>query len=261
MESNKKSIVREKKTMMNDNILLCNYKELKTVPIYKTLKHKYNSTFEFPENQNICSIEIMTSDIMTIAQHLTINGKSNPVIVHMVDKTFEGDPNELIDHIQNTDLVLRTNFYKSTYNLYPLKDGEITYSQVLVFRNETHELIKNTYNISVITFSPTKNPHLINSNMNSHDYIIYQQNIESIFQGAYLMKHDSVILSDLGCINYGIPVDDVIEILNICVLKYCSLFKFIIICIQPKSHIDMNIVSKMTKDIIRPQTFFEVGLH
>ena len=88
------------------------------------------------------------------------------------------------------------------------------------------------------------------------DYLNYQKTIEAIFQCAYIAGKDTILFSDLGILSYGIPIIELIEIINICILKYCTLFKFIIFSIPPNN--TKKIFDMLSNSIIKPQHFNEI---
>jgi hypothetical protein len=183
-----------------------------------------------------------------------------PVIILFTNKQFDGSPSDILDNISHEDFALRSNYYKTltVNNVFPLYDGEIAYAKnVLVFRDERLEISNNKYTIAVITFALTKKPVLLGPYMRPDDYLEYQESLESIFQGACVAGHDTLIFSDLGANNYGIPSNETIEILNLCILKYCTLFKFIIFAISEKGPGDMKLLAQFNKDLIKPQIITE----
>jgi len=92
--------------------------------------------------------------------------------------------------------------------------------------------------------------------MKPSEYLAVQQTIESIFQMACFVGHDVIIFPDLGCSVYKIPIDDIIEMLNLCILKYNSMFKFIVFAIPINDSYDMKIFASYSKDLIKPQNIF-----
>lgn len=249
---------REKQFIMNENRLMCNHGILKNIPVYKTQKYKYNSELTIPTNSTFCVVEVMSADIITVGQKFSTTKNTKPVIVIHVDKQFNGSNLDNLNNVTNDDFILRSNYYKTmnVNNLYPLNDGEITFNQtVLIFRDEKYEVTPNQkYGIPVITFSPIKQPVLLGAYMRPDDYLGYQESIEAIFQGACIAGCDTLILSDMGCSSYGIPPNEAIEILNICILKYCTLFKFIIFAIPVRSPSDMNLIAMLTNGLVKPQS-------
>ena len=248
---------RAKRDIMTENKYLCSHDMFKNIPTTKTQKYKYNGELTIPANDNISVVEIMATDLFTLGHKFVSMKTVKPAMVYMIDKEFNGSNIDILKNVTECDFVLRSNFYKTmnAENIYPLEDGEITYAQnVFIFRDEKYEISSQKYIISVITFSPIKNPVLLGSYMRPDDYLGYQETIESIFQGACVAGHDTLILSDMGCLNYGIPINEAIEILNICILKYCTLFKFIIFAIPVNNPTSMNLFAQFAKGIIKPQS-------
>jgi hypothetical protein len=174
----------------------------------------------------------------------------------MVDKEFNGANMDILGNITDYEYILKSNFYKTLNdkNLYPLNDGEINFIQNLfIFRDNNYNISENKYSIPAIIFSPIKNPVILGQYMLTDDYLSYQKSIEAIFQGAFVAGLDTLILSDMGIISYGIPVGEFLEIINICILKYCTLFKFIIFAIQPKNQRDLELIDLLTERLVKPQ--------
>ena len=61
-----------------------------------------------------------------------------------------------------------------------------------------------------------------------------------------------------GTVSYGIPITELIEIINICILKYCTLFKFIIFAIPSNNVESKKIYDILSNSIIKPQHFNEI---
>jgi hypothetical protein len=252
---------RQKQEIMNENKYLCSYDKYKNKNTPITQKYIYNSEIIIPMNISFCTVDIILADIISVAQKFCQMNKFKPVMINIVDKTFNGSNIDILNSITETDIILRSNFYKTINhrNLYPLNEGEIAYAEnVLFFRNEKYQEINDIFEISLITISLIKNPILIGEYMLTNDYFSYQKTIEAIFQCAYIAGKDIVIFSDLGVLSYGIPITELIEIINICILKYCTLFKFIIFSIPSNNIESKKIFDILSNKIIKPQHFNEI---
>jgi hypothetical protein len=247
---------REKQNIMNDNKLLCTYGEFKNIPLLKTQKYFYNPELSLPINNNFCFVDVIASDNISIGHKFISLNKNKPVMIMMVDKEFNGANMDILGNITDYEYILKSNFYKTLNdkNLYPLNDGEINFIQNLfIFRDNNYNISENKYSIPAIIFSPIKNPVILGQYMLTDDYLSYQKSIEAIFQGAFVAGLDTLILSDMGIISYGIPVGEFLEIINICILKYCTLFKFIIFAIQPKNQRDLELIDLLIERLVKPQ--------
>jgi hypothetical protein len=252
---------RQKQEIMNENKYLCSYDKYKNKTTSITQKYIYNPETLIPVNISFCTIDIMFADIINVAYKFYEINKFKPVLINIVDKSFNGSNIIMLNNITEPDIILRSNFYKTinNKNLYPLNEGEVTYSEnVLFFRNEKYQEINNIFDISMITFALLKNPPLMGQYMLTQDYFNYQKTIEAIFQCAFIAGKDVILFSDLGVLSYGIPITELIEIINICILKYCTLFKFIIFSISPNISESNKIYDIFVNSIIKPQLFNEI---
>ena len=251
---------RQRQELMNENKYLCSYDKYKNKHMTPTQKYVYDSESVMPINTTFGTVEIFFSDILGVAHKFYDMQQYKPVVINMVDREFNGSNMDILSNITETDIMLRSNFYKTINgrNLYPLNDGEITYAEsVLIFRNEKYQEINDIFETSMITFSPIKNPVLLGQYMLTNDYLGYQKSIEAIFQGAYIAGRDVIIFSDLGILSYGIPITELLEIVNICILKYCTLFKFIVFAISPKNQESKKIFDILSNSIVKPQQLNE----
>ena len=238
-----------KNMILTENIKMCTYNEFKMVPIAPTIKYKYDELYDGYNNyETICIVDVVYADIINVAEKF-IN--MNPVLVYGIDDTFNKPKLYDIRHVSNHDFILRSNYYKTINpDHFPLKYGEITYAKrIFVFRNDKYDIAEHKFGIATITYPTLIRPKLLLNNLKTNDYILFQQSIETVFQCASICKHDVLLLSDMGSISLGIPIDDIIEILNICILKYCGIFKFIIIGIANENHHKI-----MNSKIIKPHS-------
>lgn len=250
-----------KKSIITQNIWLCEYGILKNLPVTKTVKNNFNNNLLLQEGNNFCDVIVNNISAITIARELILN-KMNPIILNLVTEEFTGsnmtNPNGIIDDT----LYLITNYYKSNINSghYPLNNTEITLTpNVIVFRNENYSFLnsKEYFKIDIITASPIYEPKLEEKDgikyYNFDDYLSTKELIENIFQTAYQTNHDALILNDLGCNHFKHPIGDLVDIINLCILKYGSLLKYVFFSIPIKHESDLAIFAYFSKQIIKPQ--------
>lgn len=250
------SIKRIKKSIVGQNMYLCNHGELKELPMLKSLKAFYNPEMKLDPPINYCKLEVRPTHPLTIAKEFVSKGMK-PIIANIVTSEFNGECIETSAEMLDDIINMRTNYYKTLANsmeLFPLENGEVTYAPlVYVIRDENMQLQKKPYlyRMGVLTGSLTTNPLILGNSMNFNDYCKCFETINAIFQVGST-NHDVLILSDFGS-KEGIPVCDIIDIYNSCILKYGHMYKYIIIGINILSKADMYIYTKCLNDIYDPQ--------
>ena len=131
------------------------------------------------------------------------------------------------------DLFRRSNLHASLnhVDLYPLRDGAVLYApQVTVFRTENFKLMRNPYQVSIVTIPPVRRPGLVSNRVGDTTVDRYQNSteesrmrtaIEKIFQVALLKGHRCIVVDDFGCNkNCENPIDTVLDMFNDAIKKY-----------------------------------------
>lgn len=244
-----------KKTYINDNIRFCDFGPLKNLLIGKPVKCNFNNNFDCRVTNCFTDVHVIKNiHTLTIAKEYILK-KHNPIVLNIVTREFDGNgissSHGMLDDLIN----IRTNFYKTITGYYPLKYSEVIYTPLItVIRNESLSINPNEfYRTNLITASPINDPELTNGALNFDDYIMTKETIENIFQTAAQNNHDILILNDFGCSTEKIPVSDIVDIFNICILNYGYLFKSIIFSIQN----DEATYYYFLKNIIKPQDLIQ----
>jgi hypothetical protein len=243
---------------MDNNKYLCSYKQLKNIPIFPPRKCKYNSDLKISQNLNLPTVQIVNSSCISMAHNfIQMNDKTiNPVVVSTINRDFSSENALTLENINDKDFMLRSNFYKiiEKYNSFPLCEGDVLHIKNLFFFRDAHYQVNNgSFGISTIVASFIDKPELIDDNMTTDNYFDVLQTVEAIFQCASIAGHNILILNDVGVKYYDIPVSDIVEILNICILRYSAYFKFIIIAFPVSNSTDRQNLAVMQNDIIKTQ--------
>jgi hypothetical protein len=262
---------RAKRYIFQENKNLCNYKHLKDVPFLQVKKYTYNESFEIPESVIFGTVEIIQCHSLTIAKKFIELGHK-PVIISYINNDFDKEFIDSCNEIYDEQIAYRTNYYKTfVNNSSKINIDESIYSEIVhIFRNEQFDIldISKTFCTSFITlpFVPIEGDNYIkkvnnetlqfkllnnpedsnahnkysnNSSLKLNDYLIVQKQLETAFQMANILKHDSIIITPM-CYYMNYPIDDFINILNGCILKYGCLFKYIIISIPKYGILDTD---------------------
>jgi len=104
---------RKKKEIMDNNKLLCDFRNLKNVKVFPSVKYYYRSELTIPQNQKYCVVEILQADQIVLGKKFALMGGVNPVMIHIVDESFTGENVEKLEGIINENFVMRSNFYKT----------------------------------------------------------------------------------------------------------------------------------------------------
>jgi hypothetical protein len=180
-------------------------------------------------------------------------------------------------------LNLRSNFQciSKHNNNFPIKSNEVYYTkEVLIIRDEQLNAITDFNNMFIIPFitilSNNENYTYLaykynNSDNDSNDdsdtdtdknikktftlktYSHFKEKIELIFQTAHKAENDIIIFNDFGCLIDELPINDIIDIFNLCILKYGHLFKQIIFALNVYTQKGEEIFNIFNNKILKPQ--------
>jgi hypothetical protein len=251
MAINYNNIDKNKKiNIINQNIYQSKYGMYKHFPLYKPIKISLSQ----------CNIEIY--DINKIPQVFVINkhplnvveelGRLNepPFILHVVDRSFDGNGLQLCNGLKDHSLLLRTNFNAtfSQNNPFPLENIECIYiKSVVTIRGRELNGLKDdeTFNFSLGISAPIYRRNNINEPVSSDNFIKTICIIDTIFKVAIMQKHSILVLTNFGDDDDDKnSTDDIITIYNACILKYGHMFTSIIIAIPEYENVLYNIYSK-----------------
>lgn len=247
-----------RKDIITQNMRYIEYGPLKTIPINKSIKNKYNENFSISETDIFCDVYIL-KDISSITVAESYAGKYRTTIVNMITEDFDGGAIASSRGFIDETINVRTNLYKSIANIFPFKKGDVAYSQdVTVIRNSKYLInVKDFFKINIVT---TLIHNVENNHVTLDDYVLIKEIVEAIFQTAIISKNDVLILSDFGCVNNGMLTKDVVDIYNLCILKYGYHFKNIIILFDIKNKDMMAHYYYFLKNIIIPQDLVEKNI-
>lgn len=252
--------LRLKKRIITHNTYLCKFTPLNKLPMFLSLKYCYNQNFNCEEHELVtfCDVLVKPYHSLILAKEYKTKGY-NPMIVTTVANNFDGSNMNSSEGMHDDVINLRTNFQISinANGLYPIKDSDIACVPVLtVIRDEIFNVTpQNLFQIGLIVASPIDNIKLNNESLLLEDYFKIKEVVETIFQTASLRNHDVIIFGDFGCKRNKYPVKDIIDIFNICILKYGHFFKFIVFCIPSNDNAKINLAlaSLFDKELVKPQ--------
>ena len=248
-----------KKKVMQENMTLFEIGNFKNLPVIKSTKHLKNDNMQIFDTNVFCEVFVIkNSQSITLARECILK-KMNPAVINVVTDQFNGSNIPSSEGMYDDTINLRTNFYKTlNQGFYPLKKNEVVYSPfITVIRHDNFNFLnpQQFFRVALITATPISEPKLENDSFGLDDYISTKDTIENIFQVAIQHSHDVLILTDFGCTIDKNPISDIVDIFNICILKYGSFFKYIIFSINTTQQIQIDeaIYFYFFKNIIRPQ--------
>lgn len=250
-------IKQYKKDLVTQNMRLIDYGPLKNLHIYKSIRNKYNDDFQIQNSDTFCEVYVL-KDITNITVAESYSGKYNIAVVNMITDDYDGGSVQSSRGFIDDTINVRTNLYKSIANTYPTNKGEVAYSKdVTVIRNSKYQINpKDFFKINVITTLI----HFLGQNQSDvtiNDYMLVREIVETIFQTAIISHDEVLILSDFGCISNGKMIKDIVDIYNLCILRYGHYFKYIIILIDVKNSNNMAHYYYFLKNIVVPQDLID----
>jgi len=271
-----------KKNIVLQNNYICKFGYLQNKTNYISCKNYFNYDYCVGTPISFCDVYVVKLHSLVIAKEF-INCNLSPVIVNLVGEKYTEHNIENLEGVYDEILNLRTNFQciSRQNNNFPPKDNEVIYTpQVMVLRDELLNPICNISNIFKVAFiTITSRPEIykilpyreseniesdsssdskiaiekIKTIMTVETYMIFKHKIELIFQTAHYAGNNVIIFNDFGIIKDKLPTEDIIDIFNICILKYGHLFKEVVFAFNvrlPKEHI---IYEQFCDKIIKPQ--------
>lgn len=256
MELNAKT----KKGLMQHNIYECKHKTYKNLPITKSQKFFYNDNFTIAPPYKYCDVDVRPAHQLDIAYEFASNNFA-PVVLNIVEPNFVSENIDSCENFKDPLINIRTNLIKcmeQSFGIFPLNEYDVLYTPVsYVIRNENLQFIApqqlkkmSMITVSIKKYSGTK------QKLDIPEYFLMKQMIECIFQAAS-HNNDVLIVNDTGFITDNYPIDDIIDIYNLCITKYGHLFKYVVFAIPIKNQSTMGYINKMNTHILRPQLFIQ----
>lgn len=258
--------VKNKKQYISQNTWLCKFGNLKNLTNYQVAKNTYRESYETDnhlDNGGFCNVYVIKSHCLSIAHDLVAksNNKIKPAILNIVSEKFENSGIDNLEGVLDDQLHMKTNFTSvaKMNSCHPPKQNEVIYNPfITVVRDESMNINpQNIFIVSVITITSLKEYKVLESEdgpvMTVESYISTKMKIESVFQTAHLGGHGVLILNDFGCTRDSIPIGDLVDIYNSCILKYGHLFQDIIFAFPIKDTKDIASFAYFLKQIIKPQ--------
>lgn len=221
----------------------------KVLVIGNSARTKYNNNFSLDETSKYTDIFIKSVDPLLIIKDVI---KKNPVMVNIVNPDFDGKQEYLYDDF----LATRTNFAQAVKKeLFPIIKNSIIYtSRVTIIRDTNFKININTLiTFPLITAPLCVNPKCVNENyLNFADHCNTIETIESIFQTCIITGHNVIVFNNLGCKYNKIPFDDLVDIINLSILKYGTKFSEIYFTIPIFDSFDEQQYKFFLNKIIKP---------
>jgi hypothetical protein len=273
-----------KKSIVMQNNYICKFGYLQNKTTYTSVKNHFNEEYNVGIPIKFCDVYILKIHPLIIAKQF-FNCNLNPVIINVVNEKYTDHNIENLEGVYDEILNLRTNFQTISRqnNNFPPKENEVIYTpQVIVMRDEMLNQTQNFFKVSFITitskleecqilsYNETETDSNTDSNTDTDNeksqlevknvrifsaetYLLFKTKIEVIFQTAHYAGNQVVIFNDFGCIQDNLPVDDFIDIMNSCILKYGHLFKEIIFAIPVRTPKEQLLYEQFMEKMIKPQ--------
>ncbi|CAF1459194.1 unnamed protein product [Adineta steineri] len=264
-----------KKTYMigNDEIQLNLNSKLRTIVYNHKSKLQYGGPIPIQKiPYKTTEVKVVNDDCLVIYEHL-INQGRKPLLLNMASATSPGGGYRKGDGAQEENLFRRSDYFRSldidldkfeqpserfqctsTCNLdcvadartmYPMDEyGAIYTSGLTVFRQpemKGYEFMeKPLTDVCSLATAAYRHPPL-DGNMLSPKYAVgMRKKIENIFAIAYHNRHDSLVLSALGCGAFRNPPDHVAKIFRSAIEQYAGFFQLIVFAIIDDHNAGLN---------------------
>ncbi|CAF3353340.1 unnamed protein product [Rotaria socialis] len=211
---------------------------------------------EFPYKST--SVSVVNEDCLIVYKNL-VNKGCRPVVLNMANATSPGGGYKRGDGAQEETLFRRSNYFQSldlelddgkptarfycnsNCDLEPLGKGDRMYEMdefgaiytagLTVFRQpeDTGYTFMDIpmYDVCAIAMAAYRDPKIENDLLTSKYSLGMRKKIENIFAIAYHQKHDSLVLSALGCGAFRNPPKHVAAIFKSVIEQYAGYFKYI----------------------------------
>ncbi|CAF2098037.1 unnamed protein product [Rotaria magnacalcarata] len=209
-------------------------------------------------------VEVVNEDCLLVYEHLAKNGQ-RPLLLNMANATSPGGGYRKGDGAQEENLFRRSDYCRSLDvglddvhkqpstryhcssnckldrlsddgSMYPMNEfGAIYTSGLTVFRQPEDTgyafMKKPLENVCSLAMAAYRDPKL-DRNMLAGKYAVgMRKKIENIFAIAYHHRHQSLVLSAIGCGAFKNPPEHVVQLFRSVIEQYAGFFKLIIFAI------------------------------
>ncbi|CAM4742999.1 unnamed protein product [Rotaria magnacalcarata] len=209
-------------------------------------------------------VEVVNEDCLLVYEHLAKNGQ-RPLLLNMANATSPGGGYRKGDGAQEENLFRRSDYCRSLDvgldgvhkqpstryhcssnckldrlsddgSMYPMNEfGAIYTSGITVFRQPEDTgytfMKKPLENVCSLAMAAYRDPKL-DRNMLAGKYAVgMRKKIENIFAIAYHHRHQSLVLSAIGCGAFKNPPEHVVQLFRSVIEQYAGFFKLIIFAI------------------------------
>lgn len=257
---------KSKKDIIMYNNYVCKYGFLINKTDYKTYKNIYTDSYKCGTASTFSDVYVFKLHPLIIAKEY-IKNNMKPVIVNIIGEQFKDENINNVNEVYDEMLNLRSNFITITkHNNDSIRENEALYTpNVIIMRDENLNIINDYFTVSFITllgidnyeFVYTKQKNNKKKLFNMETYIKIKSSLELIFQTAHVSGSQVLIFGNLGCSKHKLPCDQLIDIINFCILKYGHLYKQICFCHDVKTPEENIIYNMFLENIIKPQNLVE----
>jgi len=244
-------IKKFKKQMVKQNIYLCRTGLYKDLQIYKSIKRVYDDSYKIESTRNFGEVYVTNEQSLDIAKKY-IDKKCKVAVLNPINADFIDSNIDDIAGIHDDLILFSTNFCIYANDAYQLKKKEVLLSPNVSIIRDKLEFTTDIFTLGIITALSSSGVKLIKNRLSVEDYLMAKELIETVFQTAHIAKYDVLVLTNFGRLdNY--PIEDISDILNMCILDYGQLFKYIVISVHGKVNSDLEHFEYLDKNIIRLQ--------
>ncbi|CAF1474871.1 unnamed protein product [Adineta steineri] len=254
------AVIREKSYMIGDRkVPLWLDNKLETIIYDHNSKLEQCETMPFSKTlYKETTVRVVREDCLVVYEDL-VKQNFRPLLLNMANKTTPGGGYRKGDGAQEENLFRRSNYFQSLdieldeyfgeqseryhctsdcrlnridnqKRIYPMDDfGAIYTSGLTVFRQSEEQgyayMNEPLENVCAVAMAAYREPRL-EGNMFAPLYAVgTRKKIENIFAIAYHHKHDSLVLSALGCGAFKNPPDHVAQLFLSVIEQYAGFFK------------------------------------
>ena len=206
------------------------------IPLFPPVKYTFDAGSPVKSSASKSIVKIWPLDTIDCALHLKYNEGLNPVVLNMANAYTPGGGVEGGALAQEESIFRRSNYHLHlTRNVYPIRPNELIYSsKVHISRNSDWSYMRTPGYLDFIASAAINNPRLTPSGeYTDEDRVLMRNKIDHIFQVAYELNHNTLLLGAFGCGAFRNPPHLVADLFAQVIQKYNGYFKRIDFAILP----------------------------
>ena len=204
------------------------YAGLPFLPSFPAVKYVYAPRAIQSKSPVDMPVTVWDMDTIDCAYMLKYELGFNPVVLNMANAYTAGGGVESGAIAQEESLFRRSNYHLSTTpELYPIGPTELLYSpKVHISRKSDGQPVDKDFYLDFIASAAIDSPCLmIDGAYTPSDRELMRLKIEHIFQKAYDLGHDSILLGAFGCGAFRNPPDQVVELFEHVLDQFSGYFR------------------------------------